>query len=95
MLLKMFSVYDSKVGAYMKPFYLRSAAEAIREMTDAIVEPKCVFYKHPEDYCLFEVGTFDELTGDFNIYEARVSLGSLIEFKPNTGDEVSSLKAVS
>lgn len=57
------AVLDTKVGAYAPPFFVRSKAEAIRSFLDACKDPQVSISKHPEDYRLFLVGSFDDLTG--------------------------------
>jgi hypothetical protein len=65
MISKVLSVYDSKAEAYMRPFTAQSTGAAIRSFTDEINSdsPENQLSKHPEDYYLVELGTFDELTG--------------------------------
>lgn len=58
--LKVFSVYDQKVEAFMQPFFCITIAQAIRMFTDSCNEPTSMFNKHPEDYALFELGVFDD-----------------------------------
>lgn len=62
-ILKVYSVKDAKVGAFMAPFFMRSKGEAIRAFTDLVNDPQSMVAKHPEDYCLYEIGTWDEELG--------------------------------
>lgn len=78
---KMFVVYDSKAEAYNSPFFLKSRGEALRGWSDTVNDPQTMFYKHPSDFTLFEMGEFDENTGEIRIYEAKASLGTALEFK--------------
>lgn len=61
--LKLFAVYDHKVGAYMAPFTMRSSGEAERAFRDTVNDPSTVFYKHAEDFTLFRIGWFGVSTG--------------------------------
>lgn len=79
MLLNLFSVFDSKVGFYMSPFFMRSKGEAIRAFIDIVNDGKSAFSMHPEDYTLFHLGTFDECTGEVTSGVAE-SLGNGINF---------------
>jgi len=81
MMLKIFSVFDSKVGAYMSPFFMRSTGEAVRAFTQAVSDKDTQFCKHPEDYTLFELGEWDDQTSKFDLKSTPVSLGLAIEFK--------------
>lgn len=78
--VRVFTVYDSKVGAYAAPFCMRSKGEALRSWIDVVNDPKTAFSKHPEDFCLFEVAEYDEDTGQFSNHPAPVSLGVGVEF---------------
>ena len=60
MKLKIFSVFDSKVAAYMNPFFARSTAEAVRIFSDAVNSSQQGFKSHAEDYTLFELGVWDD-----------------------------------
>jgi len=80
MKLKMFSVFDSKVAAYMNPFFARSTAEAIRMFSDAVGNPQQGFCKHPEDYTLFEVGSWDDQTAGIDLLQTPHSLAKAIQF---------------
>lgn len=77
----MFSVYDSKAEAYLPPFLSQNANVAIRSMRQAISDPNHSFCKHAEDYTLFEVGTFDDNTGDVINTEPKKSLGNALTMK--------------
>ena len=83
MLLRVFSIYDYKVGAYAQPFYSRTTAEAIRSVTEALNDPQSTISKYPQDFALFDLGTYDDQTGRFESAAAPLSLGVLVEFKPH------------
>ena len=72
MILRAFTVYDSKVDAYVRPFFLNTPAEAIRGFKDTVNDGQSPISNHPEDYTLFEIGTFDESSG---MLEPIVPLG--------------------
>ncbi|QCQ84585.1 nonstructural protein [Blackfly microvirus SF02] len=59
----MCSVFDSKVGAYTPPFCVKTQGEAIRSFTDACSDDKLPFAKHPGDYRLFLLASFDDISG--------------------------------
>lgn len=81
MILRAFTVYDSKVEAYLRPFFMQTPAEAIRAFTETVNDGQSPFCKHPEDFTLFEVGTFDESTGFMQASDTLTSLGVAINFK--------------
>ncbi|AXL14692.1 nonstructural protein [Microviridae sp.] len=81
MIYKMFTVYDSKANAYLQPFFLKSAGEAVRAFTDSCNDPKTAFCRHPEDFTLFEIGTYDDSTALVETHKAHISLGLASELK--------------
>lgn len=81
MKLKMYSVYDSKVEAYMKPFYMRARGEAIRSFAQEVNRSDSDLGKYPADFTLFEIGTFDESTCKLDVFEAKISIGTALDFK--------------
>lgn len=64
MKLNIYTVFDSAVGAYMRPFVMQSDGQAVREFMDQAKNPETVVSRHPEDYALFRVGMFDDNKGE-------------------------------
>ena len=56
---------DSKVEAYLPPFFMRSKGEAMRVLVDTLDDANHLFHKHPDDYYLYHIGEFDDQTGIF------------------------------
>lgn len=83
--MKMFSVYDSKVGAYLAPFFAKSAGEALRMFEDAVNSEGTLFANHPADFTLFEVGEFGELSGELMPREVKIALGLALDFVRDKG----------
>ncbi|QCQ85000.1 nonstructural protein [Blackfly microvirus SF02] len=57
------AVFDSKVGAYTPPFACKTKGEAIRSFSDACLDEKGTFIKHPSDFRLFYLGEYDDNSG--------------------------------
>jgi hypothetical protein len=60
MRLKVYTVHDKAVGAFLQPFFSRSKGEAIRSFTEACNDANSQFNKHAGDYVLFELGEYDD-----------------------------------
>jgi len=90
--MKMFTIYDSKAEAYMQPFFAKSTGEALRSFSDTCQDKNHIFAKHPEDFTLFELGTWDEQTSNFVIFESKKSLGVAIEYATDLIDDPDQLK---
>jgi len=93
--LKVFCVYDSKVEAYMRPFYARSIGEALRIWESSCRDSQSGFSQYPADYTLFLTGEFDESSGRFIQHQALVSYGTALECLSALKQSVPGLKAVS
>lgn len=63
MILRIFTVYDAAVNAFMTPFFARSKGEAIRSFTQAVNDEKSQFNANPSDYGLWYLGDFDDDSG--------------------------------
>ena len=64
MIQKIFSVRDSKAQAFLQPFFSAATGSALRAMSDAVGDANSPFAKHPEDYILYEIGAFNDLTAE-------------------------------
>lgn len=64
MIQKVFSVRDSKALAFLQPFFSSATGSALRALGDAVTDGKSPLSVHPEDYILYEIGSFDDQTGE-------------------------------
>lgn len=66
------AIYDVGVGAFNRPWFVRSQGEALRTFTDEVrrvgsdAQPSPM-NAHPEDYQLFYLGMFDDEHGKFQV----------------------------
>lgn len=75
----MFTVYDVKAQVYTPPFFVPTKGIAIRAFEDCVNSEDHQFAKHPQDYTLFELGSFRAEDG-FLDYHAPKSVGNGLEF---------------
>jgi hypothetical protein len=70
------SVRDRATGLFSRPFYVASAAQAIRSFIDEVnrADPENLFHKHPDDYSLYELVHWDDQTGACNDHADPVLL---------------------
>ncbi len=78
--LQIFTVYDSKIEAYLVPFYFKNRGECLRTFTDTVNDPSHMFNRHPGDYTLFHIGQYNEDDASFSLLDHHVNLGKAIEF---------------
>ncbi len=75
----LFTVYDEKAQVFTTPFFVATVGIATRAFSDAINSPDHQFGKHPQDYTLFKLGTFDDNTAELKS-ETKQSIGNGVEF---------------
>jgi len=63
--LKVFSVRDEKAEAFAQPFFTVSTGMAIRHFGDWCRNKETPLGQHPEDYRLYEIGTWEDQLGHF------------------------------
>jgi len=81
MMLLAFAVFDSKAEAYLRPFFAETKGLALRNFVDAVQDSNSPMGKHPEDYTLFHVGAYNQLTGVLESKAAFESLGNAVTFR--------------
>lgn len=81
------SIYDKATEAYMRPFVCQAEGQAIRMFEDLARDPSHEIAKHPEDYALFVIGTFNDNTAEITSIEPRVlSRAHEVKRNPNQFD---------
>lgn len=80
MIYSMFSVQDSKAGRFFPPYPAPNAGVGLRDFQDALRNSNSPMAKHPEDYALFEVGTWDDQLGKSTNLEVPKMLGTGNQF---------------
>lgn len=78
--LKVFSVYDAKIEAYARPFFMQTQGQALRGFIDVVNDASTELSKHPEDFTLFLLGDYDEATGQFENQHVPVAIAQALEY---------------
>lgn len=63
----------------MPPFYMNSTGAAARAFEDSVNDSSHAFNKHPADYTLFEIGTFNDQNAEITLLELRINIANAIE----------------
>ncbi len=63
-MMELFSVFDTVVERFMKPFWATNIASATRGFEDACRDPESPFAGHVEDYVLYKLADFSDETGE-------------------------------
>lgn len=78
--MEIFSVYDSKAKAYQRPMLFDNGAQATRSFEVVVNDPNSDYSRWPEDFVLFKIGEFDELSGSLTSC-VPLSYGTALSFK--------------
>lgn len=65
MILRAYSLLDVKALQYNPPFFQSTDAVAIRALRDLVNDLNTTVGRHPSDFKLYCIGTFDDATGHF------------------------------
>jgi len=76
-----FAVYDLKTTLFSNPFFSVNANTAIRSFGAAANDPNTEICRFPSDFILYELGSFDDATGIFQIHTDRIYLGNAIQYQ--------------
>jgi len=66
------SVRDNAVETFARPFVVHHPRQAVRSFTDEVNNPESEISRHAEDYELWEIGSFDDVTGQVTSNLSRV-----------------------
>lgn len=78
------AIKDRAMDAYGRPFLVVAIGQAIRSFQDEINReaPDNTMYHHPDDYDLYELGTYDDQTGTFNCAQPKqIAIGKQLSTK--------------
>jgi hypothetical protein len=78
MKINVYTIFDSASAAYMRPFFAQSDGQATRSFGDIANDKNHEIGKHPEDYSLWRIGTFDDNTAEINP-ETKACLATALE----------------
>ncbi len=86
MRLNVYSIFDVAAGVYGRPIFVGSDAEALRLFGDIALDAEHSVGKHPEDYSIARIGTYDDNKGQL--------VGEAVEFIGTALAMVSASKSV-
>lgn len=75
MLNKVYSVFDTKGLMYNVPFFAAQNGVAIRMFTELVNDGRSTISRFPDDFILFEIGTFDDSNGKVVSLPEPIALG--------------------
>lgn len=60
---RIFAIYDIKSELFSTPFFMTTAGEAVRAFKDLVNNGDTTIARHPGDYRLMSLGTWDNAKG--------------------------------
>lgn len=81
MIMKVFSVYDSKAQMFNVPYFANTTPQAIRSFSDLANDPQTLVCKHPGDFVLYEIGEYDDSNAKMVNYSEHHHLGVASQYK--------------
>lgn len=79
--LRGYSIYDNQAKYFTPPFFMKNEAEAKRAFGEVANNPQSDACKFPNDFCLYEVGTFDDSTALLTMHPQPSNLGLAASYK--------------
>ncbi len=80
MIKRVFGIYDIKAETYLTPFFESTTGQATRAFSDAINSPDHPFGRHPNDFTLRELGTFDSDSGLIESHKHPIHVAEATQF---------------
>ena len=80
MLYVVCSVRDAKAEAFGQPFFSQQRGIAVRSFADECDRSDSGLNKHPEDYALFHIGNYDDVSGSLVPLEQPVQIALAMDY---------------
>lgn len=81
-MLPMFTIFDTKALAYNTPFFAPTRGSAIRSCADLVSDMNTMVARHPADYVLYEIGTYDPANGIVTPHAIKEHIIDLVALVP-------------
>lgn len=79
MVKSIFSIRDTKLSTFHLPFFQDSAIQAVRQVKIGMMTtPDMLLTRFPSDYELFELGTFEDVTGSIELYDQKKFITTIL-----------------
>lgn len=85
MILNAYTIYDTKGLIFAPPFFSVNHGTARRMLRDLANDPNTQIGRHPSDFVLYNLGTYDDQKGMFALLDIRehvADAAALVEPKP-------------
>lgn len=84
MKLNVFSAYDEKAQVFLQPMFLVHQQEAVRSFKDEVAKPNSMLGRHPEDFKLYKLGSYNDSTGKLESLDVPELINNATDFVETT-----------
>lgn len=81
MVMNVYSVFDSVAGVFSRPYFLNNDNLAVRAFGDAVADKSTGLYVHVDDYKLYKIGVFDDISGQLVACDTPQFISNASDFK--------------
>jgi len=81
MILGIYGIRDAKTEAFSQPMFFVTKGVAIRAFADECENTQSNLNKHPEDFALFHLGSYNDNTGEFVSLPQPVQIALAMDYK--------------
>lgn len=80
MIMQVFAVKDRALEAHMRPWFAFTTGQAIRMFSDEVNNPTSDMHKHPDDYDLWHLGSWNDENANFtNVKNEQIAMGKQVK----------------
>lgn len=81
MIFQVMALYDSKARCYRPPFFVGHVDVGFRAVQNAVNQAEHELAKYAEDFSLWHMGEFDDVSGNFCLKPQPMNLGCILQLK--------------
>lgn len=81
MILGIYAIRDAKTEAFSQPMFFVTKGVAIRAFADECENNQSNLHKHPEDFALFELGSYNDNSGEFVSLAQPLQIALALDYK--------------
>lgn len=82
MILQIMVAFDKKAASYLTPFFVTRGELGIRSFSSAVNgAPGSAIADHPEDFALYQLGTYNDDSGKLNPFAEPVHVVEAVKLK--------------
>lgn len=89
MITEIYTIYDAKAKIFNKPFHQHNEEVALRTARTLLDDHSSDIAKHPSDFILYRLGTYDDDTGSFSLNDQPEVITAFNALTPESMTELS------